>query len=52
MRRPPAHSFAAAGITLPVDPVEFCIVKRTAIAMYVLTDRLHYLKVGLTLVRP
>jgi len=36
---------AGVGIQLPVEPVDFCVVKRNGIAMYTLKDRLVYQKV-------
>lgn len=38
-----------SGPTLPVEPVEFCVIKRQAIAMYSLKERLFYQKVSLSL---
>jgi hypothetical protein len=38
--RRPAPTSAGVGIQLPVEPVDFCVVKRNGIAMYTLTDRL------------
>ncbi|KAF9528703.1 hypothetical protein CPB83DRAFT_854136 [Crepidotus variabilis] len=43
LKRPPP-SAAPAGINLPLDSVDFCIVKRTGIALYTLKERLVYLK--------
>ena len=44
LRRPPA-SAAPAGVTPPIDAVDFCVIKRTGIALYALKDRLVYLRV-------
>ena len=43
LKRPPP---SAQGVRLPVEPVDFCIVKRSSLAMYSLKDRLSYLKVS------
>jgi len=43
--RRPAPTLAGVGIQLPVEPVDFCVVKRNGIAMYTLKDRLVYQKV-------
>lgn len=44
LKRPPA-STAPAGVNLPVDAVDFCVIKRTGIALYTLKDRLSYIRV-------
>ena len=43
----PAASTNPSGVPQPVDPVDFCVVKRNGIAMYTLKDRLIYQKVCL-----
>jgi len=43
LKRPPP-SLSPQAIRLPVEPVDFCIVKRAGLAMYSLKDRLSYLK--------
>ncbi|KAF8966668.1 hypothetical protein BDZ97DRAFT_1657548 [Flammula alnicola] len=35
---------SASGIPLPIEPVEFCVVKRSSIALYTMKDRLVYQK--------
>ncbi|KIM47115.1 hypothetical protein M413DRAFT_422845 [Hebeloma cylindrosporum] len=42
--RRPAPTSASAGIQLPIEPVDFSVVKRNGIAMYTLKDRLVYQK--------
>jgi hypothetical protein len=46
LKRPPP-SLSPQGVRLPLESVDFCIVKRSGLAMYSLKDRLSYLKVGL-----
>jgi hypothetical protein len=41
----PGPTLVNVGIQLPVEPVDFCVVKRTGIAMYTLKDRLAYQRV-------
>ena len=48
LKRPPP-SLSPQGIRLPVESVDFCIVKRAGLAMYSLKDRLSYLKVSFDL---
>ncbi len=43
MKRPPQY---ANDIPVPVEPIEFCVVKRSAIALYSLRERLFFQKVG------
>ncbi|CAA7270193.1 unnamed protein product [Cyclocybe aegerita] len=40
----PSPSSAPPGVSIPIDPVDFCVIKRNSIAMYVLKDRLIYQK--------
>ena len=44
LKTPPA-SAAPAGVAIPVDPVDFCVIKRTGIALYTLKERLAYIRV-------
>ncbi|OJT07519.1 hypothetical protein TRAPUB_1615 [Trametes pubescens] len=41
MKRPPQY---ANDIPVPVEPIEFCVVKRSAIALYSLRERLFFQK--------
>ena len=47
LKRPPPP-LSPQGVRLPVESVDFCIVKRAGLAMYSLKDRLSYLKVSLS----
>lgn len=49
LRRPPQFMNE---IPVPVEPVEFCVVKRSAIALYSLRERLFYQKVCTSLRLP
>lgn len=40
-------SLSAQGLPLPVEPVDFCVVKRNGIAMFTMKDRVVYTKVCL-----
>ncbi|KDR80363.1 hypothetical protein GALMADRAFT_62776 [Galerina marginata CBS 339.88] len=40
----PFPSLSAVGLPLPTEPVDFCVVKRSGIAMFTLKDRLVYTK--------
>ena len=44
LKRPPP-SLSSQGVRPTVESVDFCVVKRAALAMYSLRDRLSYLKV-------
>jgi hypothetical protein len=35
-----------SGPVLPVEPVDFCVIKRSSIAIYTMQERLTYLKVS------
>jgi len=43
LKRPPP-SLSPQGVRPPVEPVDFCIIKRNGLALYSLKDRLSYLK--------
>lgn len=51
LKRPPP-SLSPQGVRLPVEPVDFCIIKRAGLAMYTLKDRLSYLKVRFLFLGP
>jgi len=40
----PLPSLSPQGVRLPVESVDFCVIKRAGLAMYTLKDRLSYLK--------
>ena len=50
--RRPAPTLAGVGIQLPVEPVDFCVLKRNGIALYTLKDRLVYQKVCIAMLPP
>ena len=42
LKRPPQYM---TDIPVPVEPIEFCVIKRSAIMLYSLRERLYYQKV-------
>ena len=39
-------------IPVPVEPVEFCVVKRNAISLYSLRERLFFQKATISMIQP